>query len=127
MNRRQFTRLAGGAIAVPILTGCTLLDARDEDRATVSIGDDVFQPGGITVNVGDTVVWRNHDTRPHRVSTDPADFDGDTPVSVPDGAQVFSSEEILPNERFTHTFEISGDYIYACPINPIMIGTITVQ
>jgi plastocyanin len=127
MNRRTLVRMIGGAAAVPVLAGCTVLDALDENRANVDItADSRFQPGGITINAGDTIVWRSMHSRPHVISTDPAEFEDDVPVQVPDGAQPFTSPELVLNDRFTHQFDVPGEYIYACPIHPEMIGTVTV-
>ena len=128
MNRRELIRVIGGAAAVPILTGCTVLDARHDERTVVEIdSNSTFQPGGVTITVGETVVWRNNDSRPHRLSTEPDSFEGDVPVSVPEGAKTFTSVDLVTNDRFTHTFEVAGDYIYACTIHPHMIGTVSVR
>ena len=128
MNRRKLVRMIGGAAAVPVLAGCTVLDALDQDRVEIEItGDNVFDPGGVTISAGTTVAWRNRASQPHMLSTDPAAFDDDVPVKVPDGAEVFTSGELLSNDRFTRQFDIPGDYIYACTIHPEMIGTITVE
>lgn len=128
MNRRTLVRMIGGAAAVPVLAGCTVLDALDEGREVVNItGDSTFDPGGITIKTGDTLVWRSMDSSPHILSTDPAEFEEDVPVQVPDGAEPFTSPELRLNEMFTYQFEVPGEYIYACTIHPHMIGTITVE
>lgn len=128
MNRRSLIRIMGGVVAAPILAGCTVLDALDDDRVEVHITDDsTFSPGGITIKAGETIVWRNMDTGPHRLSTDPAEFDDDVPVKSPEGVAPFTSNEFLANERFTRQFDEPGEYIYACTIHPEMIGTITVE
>lgn len=128
MNRRTLVRIIGGAAAAPILAGCSVLDPLDDDRVQVLItGDSRFSPGGITIKAGETIVWRNRDSGPHKISTDPEEFDDDVPVQSPEGASPFTSSEILGNERFTHQFDIPGEYIYACPMHPEMIGTITVE
>ena len=128
MNRRNLVRMIGGAAAMPVIAGCTVLDALDEDRVEVEItGNMVFEPGGVTVKVGETIVWRNRDSKPHTVSTDPSAFEDDVPVQSPEGAEPFTSGELLGNERYSRTFDVPGDYIYACTIHPEMIGTITVE
>lgn len=128
MNRRKLVSLIGGAAAMPVIAGCTVLDALDEDRTEVEItGDSVFEPGGVTIKAGEAIVWRNRDSQPHRLSTDPEQFDDDVPVQSPDGASPFTSGELLSNDRYSHTFDVPGDYIYACTIHPEMIGTITVE
>lgn len=129
MNRRRFIYMLSGAAAVPLASGCTMLDALDDDRVVIEIDDaGTFTPGGIEVRVGETVIWRNRDTRPHSVSIDASQFPEGIPISRPEGVQPFTSGEILPNERFTHTFDLPGDYVYGCTLHPdsSMIGTIRV-
>lgn len=128
MNRRTLIRIAGGAASMPILAGCTVLDALDESRTEIEITTtSTFEPGGVTIKAGESVVWRNNDIRRHRLSTDPEEFDEAAPVIVPEGAMGFTSGELLPNDRFSQAFNTPGDYIYACTIHPHMVGTITVQ
>lgn len=128
MNRRTLVRMVGGAVAAPVLAGCTVLDALDESRTEVEItGLGTFEPGGVTIKAGDSVVWRNRGSRNHNLSTDPARFEDDAPVQIPDGATSFSSGELMPNDRFAMQFDVPGDYIYACTIHPELIGTITVE
>lgn len=127
MNRRKLMRIIGGTAAAPVLAGCTVLDALEDDRTEIHItGNGTFDPGGVSIRVGETIVWRNQDSQPHIISTDPADFDESVPVQVPDGALPFTSGELLANDRYTQRFDEPGDYIYACAIHPHMIGTITV-
>lgn len=130
MNRRTFIRITAGTAALPILTACTVLDARDDRRHAIEIvGLGSFAPGGLTIRVGDTVVWRNQDTRPHKISTDPAEFTAPAVVLGPEGSPPFTSPELLPNDRFTRTFQTAGQYVYGCPLYPNhqLIGTITVE
>ncbi len=128
MNRRNLVRMIGGAVAMPVLAGCTVLDALDENRIEVEITSRrVFEPGGVTVQAGEEVVWRNHDSQPHNLSTDPSEFEDDVPVQSPEGASPFTSGELLANDRYSYTFDVPGEYIYACTIHPEMIGTITVE
>ena len=128
INRRTLVRIVGGAAAVPVLAGCTVLDALDEDRTEIEItGLRTFEPGGVTIQAGESVVWRNRGSNSHNLSTDPAGFEEDVPVQVPDGATPFTSGELVPNDRFSMQFDVPGDYIYACTIHPEMIGTITVE
>lgn len=80
-----------------------------------------FAPDSLTVNVGDTVTWRNEDSQTHTVT---AYDDG-----VPDGADYFASggvpdEEaarddlqtglIAEDDVYEFTFDEPGTYEYFC-------------
>lgn len=130
MDRRTFTKLMASAAAVPMLAACTGLDARDDNRIEVRISSSSrFSPAGVTIKVGQTVAWRNHDTRSHWVTNDPERFQGESIVFGPDGADLFDSGELLPGGRFSHTFTEPGEYLYACSLHPDeqLVGTITVE
>lgn len=84
---------------------------------TVSIQNNAFSPGTLTVPVGTTVTWTNHDGIAHTVTAG-------TPGS-PSGA--FSSGNLAGNATFSHTFSAAGSFPYFCSIHTGMRGTITVQ
>jgi amicyanin len=71
-----------------------------------------FAPGAITVPVGTTVTWTNHDDIPHNV------------VSP---EQKFKSPVLDTDETFAHTFEAAGTYKYYCSIHPRMTGQVVVR
>ena len=73
-----------------------------------------FEPAQITVNVGDTVEWRNVSRHPHTVTADPNRASNPAHVVLPEGAQPVDSGEIPPGERFTYTFRTPGIYYYVC-------------
>jgi plastocyanin len=78
----------------------------------IKIDNFSFAPGTLTVAVGTTVTWINHDDIPH------------TAVST-DG--VFKSKVMDTDEKFSYTFTKAGTYPYFCSIHPKMTGTIVVQ
>ena len=80
--------------------------------AEVKIDNFVFGPQTITVPVGATVTWTNHDDIPH------------TSVST-DG--VFKSKVMDTDEKFSYTFTKAGTYPYYCSIHPKMTGQIVVK
>lgn len=134
LSRRALLRQGGYAVAglgvATAMSGCTWLDATDDDRYMVEITNQArFEPGGLTIPVGATVVWRNMDARPHTVTTDPDVLPDPSRVSLPDGAEAWDSGEISTGERWTHTFEVPGTYLYACRYHQTsgMVGTITVE
>ena len=71
-----------------------------------------FGPGTLTVAVGTTVTWSNHDDIPHTV------------VSA-DG--VFKPKVMETDEQFSYTFTKSGTFSYFCSIHPKMTGKVVVQ
>ncbi len=96
------------------------LGSRQGERAAADAAKNVeikidnfsFAPGAVTVVVGTTVAWINHDDIPH------------TAVST-DG--VFKSKVMDTDEKFSYTFTKAGTYPYLCSIHPKMTGTIVAQ
>jgi len=118
MTRRN-VRVAGLAmpimIALLLLVGSTSVTAADQPpaaNAEVKIDNFSFGPQTVTVPVGATVIWINHDDIPHTV------------VST-DG--VFKSKVRDTDEKFSYTFTKAGTYPYYCTIHPKMAGKVVVQ
>jgi plastocyanin len=80
--------------------------------AEVKIDNFSFSPATLTVAVGTTVTWTNHDDIPHTV------------VST-DG--VFKSKVIDTDEKFSYAFSKAGTFPYFCSVHPKMTGTVVVQ
>ncbi len=96
------TRAAGSAVAV----------AADPAHPQVGIDNFNFSPKSLTVLVGATVTWTNHDDVPHTVTS---------------RDKKFTSQAIDTDERFTFTFAEAGTYAYFCAIHPIMTAEIVVK
>jgi plastocyanin len=80
--------------------------------AEVKIDNFSFGPGTVTVAVGSTLTWTNHDDIPHTVvSTD----------------KVFKSKVLDTDEKYSYTFAKAGTYPYTCSIHAKMTGTVIVQ
>jgi plastocyanin len=80
----------------------------------VKIDNFSFGPVALTVPVGTTVTWTNHDDIPHNtVSTD--------------DPKTFKSKVLDTDEKFSFTFSKPGTYPYFCSIHPKMTGKIIVQ
>jgi plastocyanin len=79
----------------------------------VTVGDDFFSPSSLTINVGDTVEWRNADGgMPHNVTANDGSFASTTASSF----------------TFSMTFNSAGTVNYQCTVHPAsMTGVITVQ
>lgn len=80
--------------------------------AEVKIDNFSFGPAVLTVAVGTTVTWVNHDDIPHTVVSS-------------DGA--FKSKVLDTDEKFSFTFSKAGSYPYFCSIHPKMTGKVVVQ
>ena len=82
--------------------------------AEIGINNFTFVPGSITVPVGSTVTWVNHDEEPHTV--------------VNRGAtRLFKSAALDTDDKFAFKFEQPGTYEYFCSVHPNMQATIVVQ
>ena len=102
-------------IALLLLAGSPSVKAADQPAAAnaeVRIDNFSFGPQTVTVPVGATVTWTNHDDIPHTV------------VST-DG--VFKSKVRDTDEKFSYTFTKAGTYPYYCTIHPKMTGKVVVQ
>jgi plastocyanin len=85
---------------------------RSTANADVIIDNFTFTPKTLTVDIGTTVTWTNHDDIPHTV------------VST-DG--LFKSKARDTDETFAFTFGQAGTYAYYCSIHPKMTGQIVVR
>jgi plastocyanin len=90
----------------------TASDRPPSANADVKIDNFVFGPQTVTVPVGATVTWTNHDDIPH------------TSVST---EGVFKSKVLDTDEKFSYTFTKAGTYSYYCTIHPKMTGQVIVQ
>ena len=97
------------AIAATIFL-CLGAPARAEETI-VTIDNFTFQPAELTVKVGTTVTWQNHDDIPHTVVS----------------AGKFRSKTMDTDDSFSFTFKASGEYKYFCSLHPHMTGTIKVE
>lgn len=78
---------------------------------SVSIASFAFSPQSLTVKVGTTVTWTNHDSVTHTVTADGGAF----------------NHTLSPSDTFSFTFTKAGTYSYHCSIHPSMTATVVVQ
>src|SRR6266404_1748340 len=116
------------ATAVGILAGMTVLTGCEShpshyiagshseehggDSASVTIDNFSFTSATLTVPVGTTVTWVNHDDIPHTV------------VST---EQKFKSKALDTDESFSFTFNDPGSYPYFCSLHPKMVAKVIVE
>jgi plastocyanin len=78
----------------------------------VKIDNFTYGPSELTVPVGTTVKWTNHDDMPHTVTSEDKSF---------------ASKALDTDDTFTFTFTKPGTYIYFCTIHPKMTAKIVVR
>ncbi|MFB5626955.1 MAG: plastocyanin/azurin family copper-binding protein, partial [Nitrosarchaeum sp.] len=76
-----------------------------------------YSPASVTINVGDTVEWKNVDTAAHTVT-------GGSPANGPSG---FDSSLLMGGKSFANTFDKAGTYDYFCMVHPWMVGNVIVN
>ena len=82
-------------------------------KTEVVIDNFNFSPPTITVPVGATVTWTNHDNVAHTVTSADNQFK--------------KSPVLKAGERFSNTFATAGTYSYFCSIHHRMTGKIIVK
>jgi plastocyanin len=82
-------------------------------KTEVTIDNFSFSPNTLTLSVGATVTWINHDNVPHVVSSA--------------GNQFKKSTVLKTGQTFSHTFMATGTYSYFCSIHSRMTGKIIVK
>jgi len=96
------------AAAIILLLGAIDTQARE---VSVTIDNFTFVPQQLTLKVGDSVTWTNHDDIPHTVVS----------------AGKFRSKTLDTDNSFSFTFTTAGDYTYFCSLHPPMTGVIKVE
>jgi plastocyanin len=103
------------AAAVFLVFGAPQRHAAAAEAPTVTIDNYMFMPQTLTIPVGGSITWVNHDSDIHSVAAD-------------DGSPVmFKSPGLDTDDKFTFTFTKAGTYLYHCTLHPHMIGKIVVQ
>ena len=119
LNRRNFCAniilaVAGRNVlgASPARAGNETPQPVDEPAADVIIDNFTFTPETLTVAIGTTVTWVNHDDIPHVVA---------------EKALKFHSPPLDTGDVFSHRFDQAGEIYYFCTLHPRMTGTIVVK
>ncbi len=100
------------AIAIAVAGGMAASRTDAAEPVRIEITKFAFSPQEITVPVGATIVWVNHDETPHTIAA---------------GDQAFVSKALDTDDRYEHTFDHEGDVPYFCTVHPFMVGTIHVR
>jgi plastocyanin len=104
--------LAGPVVGA--LLACRMVAAQQTTMETkmVSIDNFTFSAKELTVAVGSTVRWINHDDIPH---------------SIVAGNTAFRSKVLDTDDVYSFTFTSAGTFDYRCGLHPLMTGTIIVK
>jgi plastocyanin len=86
--------------------------AAQDTTNVVTIDNFTFSPKEITVAVGTTVKWVNHDDIPH---------------TVVEKKTTFRSKALDTDDSYSFTFASAGSFDYFCGLHPHMVGKIIVQ
>ena len=108
--RRSLLRRAVG-VGVVALIGVRARKAAAQ-KMEVVIDNFTFAPTPLTVSVGDSVKWMNHDDIPH---------------SIVCPALNVKSHTLDTDDSFEHRFEQAGTFEYMCGLHPHMRGQVTVK
>ena len=122
-------------VLVALLAACEGSGANDAPPDVEMVNGQHFEPDSITVNVGDTVIWKNSSSETHTVTAyGNKMFDNNYFASGPfpseEDARAHLSEGLIdPGERYQYTFEKAGTYEYFCIPHEAsgMKGTIIVR
>jgi plastocyanin len=110
LNRRLVVALLLGPVIGAMLAfgAVAAQDATD----VITIDNFTFTPKELTVAVGTTVKWVNHDDIPH---------------SVVNKDKVFRSQALDTDDSFSYTFASAGSFDYFCGLHPHMVGKVIVK
>lgn len=102
----------GALVAVGVMTLLIGAHALAATPPTIGIKEFKYGPPILSVPVGSTVTWVNHDEEPHTVTS---------------ATGAFSSAGLVNDDTFVQTFTKPGTYEYFCKVHPFMKGTVVVK
>jgi plastocyanin len=86
--------------------------AAQDTSDVITIDNFTFTPKELTVAVGTTVKWVNHDDIPH---------------TVVNKDKVFRSKALDTDDSYSFTFTSAGTFDYFCGLHPHMVGQVIVK
>lgn len=96
-----------------------LLPAAEAVTTHVHIQGFAFSPNPVSIAVGDTVTWDNHDAAPHTTT------DNNCPNAGGAGPCEWDSGALGQGGSFSHVFNVGGTFTYRCTIHGFQ-GSLTV-
>ena len=114
MENRKNILIIAFVFALSSITPAVLAGGGGAPATTpVNIVGFAFSSNNVTINLADSVEWTNQDSSTHTV-TDAG------------GPEPYDSGDMVNGDTFTFTFNIPGDYPYACNKHPSMTGMVHV-
>jgi plastocyanin len=104
--------LAGPIVGAMLAFGAVAAQEAKQDANVVTIDNFTFGPKEVTVAVGTTVKWVNHDDIPH---------------TVVEKNTTFRSKALDTDDAYSFTFASAGTFDYFCGLHPHMVGKIIVK
>jgi len=98
-------------ILVSLVATLVVAPAASAATKVVSIKRSSFVPATVGITAGDTIRWRNDDTRNHQVVS---------------STGTFASPVLRPGRTYSFTFAVAGTYRYRDALVPTSIGTVRV-
>jgi plastocyanin len=86
--------------------------AAQDATNVITIDNFTFTPKELTVAVGTTVKWVNHDDIPHTVANKD---------------KAFRSQALDTDDSYSFTFTSAGTFDYFCGLHPHMVGKVIVK
>ena len=99
-------------VAGIVLAGLTAAHAAERSSAAIAVQEFKFAPSVLTVRVGTTVRWTNHDEETHTITS---------------ATGAFASAGLGHEEGFSQIFTRPGRYEYFCALHPHMKATVVVR
>lgn len=132
ITRRALLRLAGITTIAGVGGALGACGATTEaaNGPVVEMGAlSVFSPARLTIKAGQTVTWRNTSSIVHSATGDPKKLAKAENARLPASVPPWDSGSILAGKTRSRTFDMPGEYRYACVPHEIagMIGIIIVE
>lgn len=99
-------------VLLAVALGTASMSAAAAPSVEIDIARFAFVHREITIPVGTTVVWINHDETPHTVAA---------------GDHSFTSPALDTDDRYERRFDQAGDVRYFCTVHPFMTGVVHVR
>ena len=111
-RRRVLSWTTAGLVAAGVAAWLAGAPALAATSKTVGIKEFKYAPGALTVPLGTTVTWVNHDEEPHTVTS---------------ATGAFASTGLVKDDSFAQTFTKRGTYQYFCALHPHMKAAVVVR